>query len=69
MNNKEPVRVSWYIQGTIECPFCYHENDFMDVDEYWEYSQIGENKELFFAPVEVTCNSCNNSYIVNGSDY
>lgn len=63
------VRVQWSISATMECPHCEHDNDFMQVDEYWSYSQPGENKEKFFAPIEITCENCQKEFTVNGSDY
>lgn len=63
------VRVQWSISATMECPHCEHDNDFMQVDEYWRYSQPGENKEKFFAPIEITCENCQKKFTGNGSDY
>lgn len=63
------VRVQWSISATMECPHCEHDNDFMQVDEYWCYSQPGENKEKFFAPIEIVCENCQKKFTVNGSDY
>lgn len=63
------ARVQWSISGDIECPNCEHEHDFMTVDEWYLYSQPGENKDNFFHGIEMTCDKCGNEFIVNGSDY
>lgn len=66
---KTEARVNWYIRGQVECPHCEWVNEFTDVDEFWTYSNIGENHEKFDEPCEMTCKGCNENIIVNGSDY
>lgn len=65
----KPVRVQWYVSADVECPHCGKDNDFMEVDEFWSYSNVGENLEKFHQPVEMTCEHCNKEFTVDGSDY
>lgn len=68
-NGLPPVRVQWHISATMECPHCEHDNDFMQEDEWWCYSSPGENKEKFFAPIQIVCENCKKEFTANGSDY
>lgn len=63
------VRVQWSISADIECPHCGHDNDFMTIDDYYEFSKVGENKKQFIRPVEFTCEKCREEFLVNGSDF
>lgn len=63
------VRVQWSISATMECPHCEHDNDFMQVDEYWNFSNVGENVEKFHYPIEITCEECGKEFTVDGADY
>lgn len=29
------ARVNWCVSGTVECPKCEHDNDWMSQDEWW----------------------------------
>jgi hypothetical protein len=69
MEEKKTARVSWYIRGHVECPKCEHVSDFMEVDEYWSYCEMGDNKETFNNPCEMTCEECGEEFEVNGSDF
>jgi phage FluMu protein Com len=63
------VRVQWYVSADIECPHCEHVNDFTTVDEWWNFTEIAENKTEFHYPIEFTCEECKKEFTVNGSDY
>jgi len=39
------------------------------VDEFWTYTNIGENKKEFDFPKSFECSKCQKDFIVNGSDY
>lgn len=63
------VRVQWSISATMECPHCEHDNDFTRIDEYWVFSNVGENVEKFHRPLEVECEKCGKLFNVDGADY
>lgn len=63
------VRVQWSISATMECPYCEHDNDFTQVDEWWNFSKVGENVEKFHRPIETTCQECGKEFTVDGADY
>lgn len=65
---KPKVRGNWVVHCDIECPKCGHDNDLMDEDEWWDISQIGENKELE-KPEEITCRKCGFEMLLTGTDY
>jgi transcription elongation factor Elf1 len=72
MESKEeikPVRVQWSISADIECPHCNHDNDFMDVDEWYNFTKPGENVEKFHYDVGFTCEECGKEFKINGADY
>jgi len=65
----EEVKVEWNISADVECPKCKHINDFMDVDEWYLYCQVGESKDVFRHKLDFECDECNHKFIVNGSSY
>jgi transcription elongation factor Elf1 len=65
----QAVRVQWHVDATITCPHCEHENNFMDIDEWWAFSRIGENNKNFIYPIDFECDSCGKTFKVDGSDY
>ena len=69
INKIKPVRVQWHISGDIECPHCEHDNDFMEVDEYYFFSAPGENKKNFSRPIEFVCTKCHKEFLVDGADH
>jgi hypothetical protein len=65
---KPKVRGNWVVSCDIECPKCGHDNDLMDIDEWWSISNIGENKELS-SPENFKCNKCGFEMLITGTDY
>lgn len=62
------VRGNWNLSCDIECPRCGHDNDLMDVDEWYLLSMPGENKE-FDRPEEFRCEKCGFEMLIEGTDY
>ncbi len=69
MSKLQSSLVNWNIKAVVECPHCGVDHNFMDIDEWWVYCEIGEEKELFHIPVVINCNSCKEDFEVNGSTY
>jgi len=46
------VRVQWHVSADVECPHCEHTNDFMNVDEWWCFTQVAEKVEKFHYTIE-----------------
>lgn len=65
---KPKVRGNWVVHCDIECPKCGHDNDLMDVDEWYLLSKPGENKE-FDKPEEFKCQKCGFEMLIEGTDY
>lgn len=64
------ARINWQVEAKVECPKCMHDNDFMEVDEWWCFSQIGETKDFNENMcVDITCSGCGEKIKVTGSDY
>lgn len=69
MTELKPVRVQWRVSADVECPYCEHDNDFMEVDEFWVHCPVAENQEKFFYPITMTCDNCKKKFQVDGADY
>jgi hypothetical protein len=65
---KPKVRGNWNVSCDIECPKCGHDNDLMDIDEWYLLSKPGENKE-FNKPEEFSCKKCGFEMLIEGTDY
>lgn len=65
----QAVRVQWHVEALIECPNCEVDNDFTEVDEFYNYTQPMENLVKFFSPVQFKCKHCGEGFTVDGSDY
>lgn len=65
---KPKVRGNWVVHCDIECPKCGHDNDLMDIDEWYLLSKPGENKE-FDKPEEFKCQKCGFEMLIEGTDY
>lgn len=65
----QAVRVQWHVEALIECPHCEIDNDFTEVDEFYNYTQPMENVVKFFSPVQFECKHCGEEFTVDGSDY
>jgi hypothetical protein len=68
MSDIKTTRVNWAIRADAECPHCSMDTDFMNIDEWWAYCDIGENKE-FKDPLQIVCEHCGMQFNVVGSDY
>ena len=62
------VKGRWEISCDIECPKCGHNNDFMDIDEWFTMSQPGETK-TFSKSEEFSCRKCGFQMLIEGVEY
>lgn len=65
---KPKVRGNWNVSCDIECPKCGHDNDLMDIDEWYILSRPAENKD-FDKPEEFKCEKCGFEMLIEGTDY
>ncbi len=61
--------INWSVSGDVECPNCEEVNDFMEVDEWWNYCQIAENKEFKKNHPVINCNGCGHEIHILNSNY
>lgn len=61
--------VSWSISADVECPHCKHNNNFMELDEWYLSCEVGQTIEEFEHNVEMTCDKCEKDFEINGSEY
>jgi phage terminase large subunit GpA-like protein len=62
------TKIEWHVTGGITCPHCDKENEFMDMDEWYQYAEVAENK-TFSEPIEWDCKHCKKPFIITESVY
>ena len=64
----ETSTIVWEVSGTVSCPYCTKDNDFMDRDEWYYECSIGETKE-FERPYLMSCKHCHKEFKITNSEY